>query len=125
MSLGKPGQAEEPAAGNKTSFVKNLKTSRQSVKPPALQEGDFPPIANSNMETTSKVSNWAGVASISSPSTSPLELELKKNTALLRMQNQQLEQKVIALQNVTAEPLFPDTLDSGDESASLCSGMGR
>ncbi|KAH6935489.1 hypothetical protein HPB50_006210 [Hyalomma asiaticum] len=108
-SSGKPGQVNGPAAGNNTS-KKNPKTSGQSVKPPALQEGDFPPLANSNAETTYKVSNWAGVASTSSPSPSPLELELKKEIALLRTQNEQLEQKIHS--------------KSGDESASLCSGMG-
>ncbi|KAH7986140.1 hypothetical protein HPB52_025185 [Rhipicephalus sanguineus] len=105
-SSGKSGQATGPAPENKTS-KKN--------------EGDFSPFDTGNAATTSKVSTWAGVAS-SSPST--LELELKKEIALLRTKNEQLERKVIALQNVRAEPPLPGTLDSGDETASLCSGMG-
>lgn len=136
-SSGKSGKATGPAtgnkaarensAGNKTSSSKenkNRKTSGQSAKPPAFQEGDFPPLGNSKAAITSKVSNWAEIASTPSSSPSPLELELKKEIAFLRTQNEQLEQKVIALQNVRAEPPFPGTLDSGDESVSLCSGMG-
>ncbi|KAH6946078.1 hypothetical protein HPB50_011582 [Hyalomma asiaticum] len=53
-SSGKPLQANRPAAGNKMSN-KNLKASGKSVKPPALQEGDFPPFANSNTEITYKL----------------------------------------------------------------------
>ncbi|KAH7968851.1 hypothetical protein HPB52_011777 [Rhipicephalus sanguineus] len=85
------------------------------------EEGDFSPLDTSNAVTPSKVSTWAAVAS-SSPST--VELELKKEIALLRTKNEQLAWKAIALQNVRAEPPLPGTLDSGDESASLCSGMG-
>ncbi|KAH7971439.1 hypothetical protein HPB49_024102 [Dermacentor silvarum] len=107
-----------------TEENKNRKTSGQSVKPPAFQEGDFPPLGKSKAAITFKVSNWAEIASTPSSSSSPLELELKKEIASLRTQNEQLEQKVIALQNVRAEPHFPGSLDSGDESVSLCSGMG-
>ncbi|KAH7958898.1 hypothetical protein HPB49_006364 [Dermacentor silvarum] len=107
-----------------TEENKNSKTSGQSAKPPALKEGDFPPLGNSKAAITSKVSNWAEIASTTSSSPSPLELELKKEIAFLRTQNEQLKQKVIALQNVRAEPPLPGTLDSGDESFSLCSGMG-
>ncbi|KAH7975403.1 hypothetical protein HPB52_001394 [Rhipicephalus sanguineus] len=121
-SLGKSGQATGISPENKTSKKnKNRNASGQSVKTPLSQEGDFSPLDTSNAAITSKVSTWAGVAS-SSPS--PLELELKKEVALLRTKNEQLERKVIALQNVRAEPPLPGTLDSGDESASLCSGMG-
>lgn len=117
-SSGKSGQASGPAPENKTSKKnKNRNAPGQSVKTPLSQEGDFSPLDTSNAATTSKVSTWAGVAS-SSPST--LELELKKEIALLRTKNEQLERKVIALQNVSAEPPLPGTLDSGDESASLC-----
>lgn len=136
-SSGKSGKATGPAtgnkaarensAGNKTSSSKenkNRKTSGQSAKPPAFQEGDFPPLGKSKAAITFKVSNWAEIASTPSSSPSPLELELKKEISFLRTQNEQLEQKVIALQNVRAEPPFPGTLDSGDESVSLCSGMG-
>ncbi|KAH7958781.1 hypothetical protein HPB49_005070 [Dermacentor silvarum] len=115
------------SAGNKTPSSKenkNRKTSGQSAKPPAFQEGDFSPLGNSKAAITSKVSNWAEIASTPSPSHSPLELELRKEIAFLRTQNEQLEQKVIALQNLREEPPFPGTLDSGDESVSLCSGMG-
>ncbi|KAH7965062.1 hypothetical protein HPB49_003110 [Dermacentor silvarum] len=119
--------ARENSAGNKTSSSKNNKNrkkSGQSAKPPAFQEGDFPPLGNSKAAITSKVSNWAEIASTPSSSPSPLELELKKELAFLRTQNENLEQKVIALQNVRAEPPFPGALDSGGESVSLCSGMG-
>ncbi|KAH7958578.1 hypothetical protein HPB49_002907 [Dermacentor silvarum] len=90
-SSGKSGKATGPAtgnkaarensAGNKTSSSmenKNRKTSGQSAKPPAFQEGDFPPLGNSKVAITCKVSNWAEIASTPSSSPSPLELELKK-----------------------------------------------
>ncbi|KAH7938171.1 hypothetical protein HPB49_021243 [Dermacentor silvarum] len=126
-SSGKSGKATGPATGNKTSSSKenkNRKTSWQSAKPPAFQEGDFPPFGNSKAAITSKVNNWVEIASTPSSFPSPLELELKKEIAFLRTRNEQLEQKVIALQNGRAEPPFPGTLDSGYESVSLCSGMG-
>ncbi|KAH7961846.1 hypothetical protein HPB52_012639 [Rhipicephalus sanguineus] len=114
--------ATGPASENKTSKKNNNRNaSGQNVKTSLSQEGDFSLLDTSNAATTSKVSTRAGVDS-SSPS--PLELELKKEIALLRTKNEQLERKVIALQNVRAEPPLPGTLDSGDESASLCSGMG-
>ncbi|KAH7944607.1 hypothetical protein HPB52_021966 [Rhipicephalus sanguineus] len=121
LSSGKSGQATGPAPENKTSKKNNRNASGQIVKTPISLEGDFSPLDTSNAATTSKMSTWAGVASSSA---SPLELELKKEIALLRTKNEQLARKVIALQNVRAEPPLPGTLDSGDESASLCSGMG-
>ncbi|KAH7937538.1 hypothetical protein HPB49_012881 [Dermacentor silvarum] len=82
--------ARENSAGNKTSSCKenkNRKTSWQSAKPPAFQEGDFPPLGNSKAAITFKVSNWAEIASTPSSSPSPLELELKKEIAFLQTQN--------------------------------------
>ncbi|KAL1468362.1 hypothetical protein MTO96_041528 [Rhipicephalus appendiculatus] len=123
-SSGKSGQATGPAPANKTSKKdKNRDACEQSAKTPVSQEGNFPSLDNSKAATT-KVSNWAGVAATFSSSPSPLELELKKEIAFLRTKNEQLEQKINALQSGRTEPPLPGTLDSGDESASLCSGMG-
>ncbi|KAH7948420.1 hypothetical protein HPB52_021987 [Rhipicephalus sanguineus] len=121
-SSGKSGQATGPAPENKTSKKnKNRNASGQNVKTPFSHEGDFSPLENSNVATTSKVSTSVGVASFSPSS---LELELKKEISFLQTKNEQLEQKYIALQNIWAEPPLPGTLDSGGKSASLCSGMG-
>ncbi|KAH7936874.1 hypothetical protein HPB49_005896 [Dermacentor silvarum] len=67
--------ARENSPGNKTSSSKenkNRKTSGRSAKPPAFQEGDFPPLGNSKTAITSKVNNWAEIASTPSFSPSPL-----------------------------------------------------
>ncbi|KAL1418467.1 hypothetical protein MTO96_005712 [Rhipicephalus appendiculatus] len=123
-SSGKSGQATGPAPANKTSKKdKNRNACGQSVKTPVSQEGDFPSLNNSKAPTT-KVSNWAGVAATFSSSPSPLELELKKEISFLQTKNEQLEQKINALQSGRTEPPLPGTLDSGDELASLRSGMG-
>ncbi|KAL1445800.1 hypothetical protein MTO96_029002 [Rhipicephalus appendiculatus] len=123
-SSGKSGQATGPAPANKTSKKdENRNACGQSAKTPVSQEGNFLSLDNSKAATT-KVSNWAGVAATFSSSPSPLELELKKEIAFLRTKNEQLEQKINALQSGRTEPPLPGTLDSGDESASLCSGMG-
>ncbi|KAL1436358.1 hypothetical protein MTO96_049718 [Rhipicephalus appendiculatus] len=123
-SSGKSGQATGPAPANKTSKKdKNTNACGQSAKTPVSQEGNLPSLDSSKAATT-KVSNWAGVAATLSSSPSPLELELKKEMAFLGTKNEQLKQKINALKSGRTEPPLPGTPDSGDESASLFSGVG-
>ncbi|KAL1468402.1 hypothetical protein MTO96_041504 [Rhipicephalus appendiculatus] len=116
--MGKQGQQQrqppQQNAGNKNTS--------QQVKPgpgkksPALQHGDFPPLSNAPKQ---QVSGWAGAASqSSSPSSTPLPLELSNQLESLRKQNAQLAAKIQALEKAREGNPLPH-MDDDSDSASV------
>ncbi|KAL1479177.1 hypothetical protein MTO96_052073 [Rhipicephalus appendiculatus] len=117
--MGKQGQQQrqppQQNAGNKNTS--------QQVKPgpgkksPALQHGEFPPLSNAPKQ---QVSGWAGAASqsSSSPSSTPLPLELSNQLESLRKQNAQLAAKFRHSKKLERGNPLPH-MDDDSDSASV------
>ncbi|KAH6920388.1 hypothetical protein HPB50_028624 [Hyalomma asiaticum] len=119
--MGKQGQQQrqppQQKAANNTPQPQHT-APRPGKQPPTFQEGDFP-----SLGTTAKqqVSGWAGTASQSSTSPTPLTLEMHKKLESLQEQNAQLATKIQALEKARIDTPT-SRMDDESDSASVCSG---
>ncbi|KAH6939760.1 hypothetical protein HPB50_021564 [Hyalomma asiaticum] len=119
--MGKQGQQQrqppQQKAANNTPQPQHT-APRPGKEPRTFQEGDFPSLGTAAKQ---QVSGWAGTASQSSTSPTPLTLEMHKKLESLQEQNAQLAAKIQALEKARMDTPT-SRMDDESDSASVCSG---